>query len=121
MAATTSVSSIKRHFRSLKDPRVVGRSLHKLIDIIVVGICGVIGNCDDWPDIEQFAEHRLGWFKRFLSLEHGIPSYDTLKRVFGKLDPRGFERCCVSWLRAVADLVGVGHIAIDGQTLCGSA
>lgn len=121
MAATTSVGSIKRHFRTLKDPRIVGRSRHLLVDVIVVGICGVIANCDDWPDIELFAKHRLTWFKRFLKLPHGIPSHDTLERVFGKLDPRGFERCCVSWLRAVADLLGVGHIAIDGKTLCGSA
>src|SRR5207245_7273065 len=48
-------------------------------------------------------------------------SHDTVERVFGKLDPRGVERCCVTWLRAVADLVGLGHIAIDGKTLCGSA
>jgi predicted transposase YbfD/YdcC len=105
----------------LKDPRVKGRSRHLLVDIIVVGICGVIANCDDWPDIELFAKHRLGWFKRFLKLPHGVPSHDTLERVFGQLDPRGFERCCVTWLRAIADLVGLGHIAIDGKTLCGSA
>jgi predicted transposase YbfD/YdcC len=121
MAATTTVGSIKKHFRTLKDPRVKGRSRHLLVDIIVVGICGVIANCDDWPDIELFAKHRLGWFKRFLKLPNGIPSHDTLERVFGSLDPRGFERCCVMWLRAVADLVGLGHIAIDGKTLCGSA
>src|SRR5262249_11286560 len=32
-----------------------------------------------------------------------------------------FERCCLAWLRDVASLLGVGHSAIDGQTLCGSA
>ena len=35
MAATTTVGSIKKHFRGLKDPRVVGRSRHLLVDIIV--------------------------------------------------------------------------------------
>src|SRR2546430_11058406 len=33
-------------FRSLKDPRVVGRTQHRLIDIIVMALCGVIANCD---------------------------------------------------------------------------
>jgi predicted transposase YbfD/YdcC len=121
MVATTTAGSAKKYFRPLKDPRVVRRSRHLLVDIIVLGICGVIANCDDWPDIELFAKHRLGWFKRFLKLPHGVPSHDTMERVFSKLDPRGFERCCVTWLRAVADLVGLGHIAIDGKTLCGSA
>src|ERR1700747_1673588 len=121
MAAITSVGSIKRYFRGLKDPRVVGRSDHLLGDIIVLAICGVIANCDDWQDIAFFARQRLTWFKRFLKLPKGVPSHDTLERVFAKLDPRAFERCCLSWLRAIADLIGVGHIAIDGKTLCGSA
>ena len=121
MAAITTVWSIKKHFRRLKDPRVVGRSQHLLMDILVLAICGVIANCDDWSDIVLFAQKRLSWFKRFLKLPEGVPSHDTFERVFAKLDPRAFERCCLGWLRAVADLVGLGHIAIDGKTLCGSA
>ena len=91
------------------------------MDILVLAICGVIANCDDWSDIVLFAQKRLSWFKRFLKLPEGVPSHDTFERVFAKLDPRAFERCCLGWLRAVADLVGPGHIAIDGKTLCGSA
>jgi len=105
----------------LKDPRVVGRTHHRLLDLIVMAICGVIGNCDDWPDIALFARQREGWFKRFLKLPGGVPRHDTFERVFAALDPRAFERCCLAWLRDVADLVGAGHIAIDGKTLCGSA
>src|SRR5438552_1371751 len=121
MAATTRVSLITKHFRSLKDPRVVGRTQHRLIDIIVMALCGVIANCDDWPDIALFARKRESWFRRFLSLSGGVPAHDTFERVFAALDPRAFERCCVAWLQDVAQLVGVGHIAIDGKTLCGSA
>jgi predicted transposase YbfD/YdcC len=115
------VGSLKKHFRALKDPRVVGRTHHRLLDIIVMAICGVIGNCDDWPDIALFARQRESWFRRFLKLPGGVPSHDTFERVFAALDPRAFERCCLAWLRDVAELVGAGHIAIDGKTLCGSA
>lgn len=121
MAATTRVGSLKKHFRSLPDPRVVGRTHHRLFDIIVMAICAVIGNCDDWPDIALFARKRRAWFKRFLLLPGGIPSHDTFARVFAALDPRAFERCCLAWLREVAGLVGTDHIAIDGKTLRGSA
>jgi predicted transposase YbfD/YdcC len=121
MAATTRVGSIKKHFRSLKDPRVVGRSRHLLIDIVIMAICAVIGNCDDWPDIAQFAQQREKWFRRFLKLPEGVPAHDTFERVFAALDARVFERCCLAWLQEAAQLVGVGHIAIDGKTLCGSA
>lgn len=121
MVATPRAGSIKRHFRTLRDPRVLGRSRHLLVDIVVMAICGVIADCDDWPDIAQFARQREGWFRRFLKLPNGVPSHDTFERVFAALDPRAFERGCLAWLREVADLVGVGHIAIDGKTLRGSA
>lgn len=121
MAAITTVGSIKKHFRRLKDPRVVGRSQHLLIDIIVLAICGVIADCDDWHEIVLFAQKRLAWFQRFLKLPNGVPSHDTFERVFSKLEPRAFQSSCLAWLRAVADLLGMGHIAIDGKTLCGSA
>jgi predicted transposase YbfD/YdcC len=92
-----------------------------LFDIIVLAVCGVIANCDDWPDIALFAKKREAWFRRFLKLPHGVPSHDTFERVFAALDPRAFERCCLAWLREVAGLLGVGHIAIDGKTVRGSA
>ena len=121
MAATTTVGSIKKYFRRLKDPRVVGRSRHLLVDIIVLAICGVIADCDDWPEIVLFAQKRLAWFKRFLNLPNGVPSHNTFERVFSKLEPRAFQCCCLAWLQGVADFLGMGHIAIDGKTLCGSA
>src|SRR5262249_54349488 len=121
MAAPARVGSLRKHFRPLKDPRVVGRSRHLLFDILVLAICGVIGNCDDWPDLVVFARKREAWFRRFLTLPHGVPSHDTFERVFAALDPRVFERCCLAWLREVAGLVGIGQIAIDGKTLRGSA
>jgi predicted transposase YbfD/YdcC len=121
MAATTQVGSIRKHFARLRDPRVVGRTRHLLSDVVVMAICAVIGNCDDWSDIALFARKRRAWFQRFLTLPNGIPSPDTFRRVFEHLDPRAFERCCLDWLRVAADLVGARHIAIDGKTLRGSA
>jgi predicted transposase YbfD/YdcC len=121
MAASPRVGALRKHFRPLRDPRVVGRSRHQLFDIIVLALCGVVANCDDWPDIALFARKREAWFRRFLKLPHGVPSHDTFERVFAALDPRVLERCCLAWLREVAGLVGVGQIAIDGKTLGGSA
>jgi predicted transposase YbfD/YdcC len=121
MAATPRLGGLKKHFRPLKDPRVVGRSRHRLIDIVVLAICAVIGDCDDWPDIAQFGREREAWFRRFLRLPNGIPSHDTFERVFAALDVRAFERCCLGWLQEAAQLLGVGHIAIDGKSIRGSA
>jgi predicted transposase YbfD/YdcC len=121
MAALSRMGSIKKYFSALKDPRVRQRTEHRLIDIIAIALCGVIANCDGWIDIIDFANNHLTWFKGFLKLPNGIPSHDTFERVFAKIDPAVFNRCCMAWLRDVSDLVGLGHLAIDGKTLCGSA
>jgi predicted transposase YbfD/YdcC len=91
------------------------------MDIIVLAICGVIANCDDWHDIELFAKKREPWFRRFLPLPNGIPAHDTFERLFSHLDPVAFMRSCVEWSQYAAGLIGVEHIAIDGKTLRGSA
>ena len=122
MAATTRVGSLKKHFRRLKDPRVVGRTKHLLVEIVAMAICAVIGNCDDWADVVVFVEERQRWFRTFLKLPGGVPCRHTFQRVFDALDPRALESCCLAWLHEVAGLVGgVEHIAIDGKTLRGSA
>jgi hypothetical protein len=36
--AASSVGSIKKHFRKMADPRVVGRTEHRLVDILVIAI-----------------------------------------------------------------------------------
>jgi predicted transposase YbfD/YdcC len=114
--ASLSKVAIRRHFTSLKDPRVRGRTQHRLIDLIVIAICGVIADCDNWREIELFAQHRAAWFKRFLSLRNGIPSHDTLERVFDRIDPRAFALCFVRWVQALSECLPVSHIAIDGKT-----
>jgi predicted transposase YbfD/YdcC len=115
--ATSSVGSIKKHFRRVWDPRVVGRTRHLLVDILVMAICGVIADCDSWRDIAFFARKRRSWFKRFLKLPSGIPSHHTFERVFNQLNPQTFQNCFVSWVKEISELVGLRHIAIDGKAL----
>lgn len=39
---------LKRHFRTLHDPRRVNSCQHRLLDVIAIAICAVIANADDW-------------------------------------------------------------------------
>jgi predicted transposase YbfD/YdcC len=112
--------SIKKHFGRLKDPRVNRRKRHKLVDIIVTALCAVIAGADNWQKIQAFGIERRSWLKKFLALDNGIPSHDTFERVFEKLNPQAFGLCFRTWVQAFATEMGIGQIAIDGKTLCGS-
>jgi predicted transposase YbfD/YdcC len=91
-----------------------------LQDIIVIALCAVIAGAQDWQEIETFGRKRRAWLKRFLKLPHGIPSHDTLERVFDRLQPQAFQACFRDWVQAVQEVLCIKHIAIDGKTLRGS-
>lgn len=109
--------SIQRSFADLEDPRVVGRTSHHLLDIVVIAICGVLCGADSWVAIEQFGKAKEAWLREFLELPNGIPTHDTFGRVFGQLDAQAFERCFTRWVQAVFTVTRGQVIAIDGKTV----
>lgn len=112
-----SSKNIVYHFKDLDDPRLDRKKQHKLIDIIVIAICGIICNADTWVDIQSFGEAKYNWLKQFLALENGIPSHDTFGRVFSIIDPEKFKKCFLNWINEISSLLNKEIIAIDGKTV----
>ena len=104
-------------FASLTDPRIFLKTRHKLIDIIVITLCAVLGGADEWTEIASFGRSKEQWFRNFLELPFGIPSHDTFGRVFSKICPEEFEKCFLDWVRASFPNIGPQVVAIDGKTL----
>jgi predicted transposase YbfD/YdcC len=113
--------SLKAHFRTLRDPRRRHGQEHRFLDIILIGLCAVIGGANTWKGIALFGTTHYAWFKRFLALPNGIPSHDTFARVFQRLDPQAFQACLRPWLLSLSGALALPHIAIDGKTLRGAA
>jgi predicted transposase YbfD/YdcC len=109
--------SLAHHFAGLTDPRVDRTKLHGLLDIVTIAICAVVAGADSWDHIEQFARAKHAWLKSFLSLPNGVPSHDTIARVFARLDPDQFQRCFLGWIGALQEATDRRVIAIDGKTL----
>lgn len=110
-------ASLLEHFKTLEDPRVEHLLEHQLLDIIGLTICAVIGGADTWVDIEQYGQSKQDWLNTFLRLSNGIPSHDTIARVFARLKPEALQECFLSWVRSIAQLCCGEVIAIDGKTL----
>ena len=109
-------TSLENCFGDLRDPRVTGRCDHKLMDIIIIAICGVLCGADSWVAIETVGQAKADWFSEHLELEHGIPSHDTFGYVFAKIDHDEFQVRFMQWVESVFLLAKGQVIAIDGKT-----
>lgn len=108
--------SVKDHFSFLPDPRILLKTRHRLVDVIVIALCGTIAGADDWVEIAAFGKEKEQWFKTFLELPKGIPSHDTFGRVFALINPEEFGKCFLNWIRSVFPMSDSDTIAIDGKT-----
>ena len=106
-------------FAQIEDPRCDWRVEHKLLDILVIAVCAVIGEAESFEDIALYGRCKRDWLQRFLELPGGIPSHDTFRRVLMLIDPERFERCFLDWVRSVfrIDAGAPRQIAIDGKTV----
>lgn len=79
------------HISIILDPRMDRKKLHELKDILFLSISACLCVCDTWEDIHEFAEIQEEWLRNYIRLAHGIPSADTIARVFSLIDPEQFE------------------------------
>jgi predicted transposase YbfD/YdcC len=115
-SACLSQSSIRKHFAALPDPRQRRKRVqHPLINLVVIALCGTIAGADGWDEIAAFAQSRRDWLLRFLDLSKGLPSHDTLGRVFAALDPVAFQKCLIAWVQRLHEVTQGQVIAIDGK------
>ncbi len=68
----------------------------------------------NWP---RQGVNAYEWLKTFLDLPNGIPSHDTLGRIFAMLDPKALEQAFREWVSTIATLTKGEVVAIDGKTL----
>jgi predicted transposase YbfD/YdcC len=108
--------SVKDHFSSLSDPRILLKTRHKLVDVVTITLCAVIAGADDWVEIASFGKEKEQWFRTFLELRQGIPSHDTFGRLFSLINPEEFAKCFASWIRSALPMTDSDVIAIDGKT-----
>jgi len=104
-------------FRALSDPRQQAKVEYPLHEMIFMALCGAVCGVDSWTDIEEFANVKIDWFRKYLPLDHGVPSHDTFGRVFALLDTDEFYECLRQWIKTLAASLQGQGVHIDGKTL----
>jgi predicted transposase YbfD/YdcC len=99
--------------------RQSGHFLHKLTDIVVIGLTTVIAGWDEYTVMEDFGKAKLDFFKRFLELPNGIPDEKTFARAFSLICPQELIKCLGQWLNDEGEPCG-REINVDGKTIRGS-
>lgn len=102
----------------IPDIRQQGKVLHSLVDIVFIAIVATVAGADDWECMQIFAEDHIEWFRKYIPLTNGIPSHDTIERVFKQINPKIFMKCFMEWTQMVANIIKKGTVAIDGKTMC---
>src|SRR4051812_9352338 len=104
---------------TIEDPRCAWKVEHRLLDILVIAVCAVLGEAEGFEDIALYGRCKREWLEGFLALPNGIPSHDTFRRVLTLVDPDAFERRFLAWVRAVfrPEDGAPRQVAIDGKTV----
>jgi predicted transposase YbfD/YdcC len=117
---TYTRQDLRYHVSKLEDPRMERNKRHNLPDIIMIVLSAIICRIDGWEEIEEWAILHEEWLASFLGLANGIPSHDTLRRVFQRINPKTLQGCLTEWVNALRVKADGTIIAIDGKTVRGA-
>jgi hypothetical protein len=103
------------YFFEVTDPRVTGRCLHLLSDILLIGLCTYLTGGSDYQDMRLFGLERGSSLGNLLSLPNGVPSEDTFERVFKSINPDELASCLHVYGNHILSELSDKQIVIDGK------
>jgi predicted transposase YbfD/YdcC len=103
--------------KAIPDPRRQCRNLkHRLEDILVLGFCATLAGCDDFVEMAEWARHNEAFLRTFLDLPNGVPSHDTLNRVFSLIKAEALQAVLLPWALQRRGPAG-DQVHVDGKSL----
>ena len=79
---------LTHYFGLITDQRQSTKIKHKLTSILFIAVVATLANCDSWVAIEDFANDRIDFFKKYLTLPLGylpmIPCKEFLNGLIQK-------------------------------------
>lgn len=107
-------------FDGVEDPRMDRRKRYPLCEIFFLSLYGALVGIESWRGLELIGNERLDFLRGFFPFSNGVPSHQTIARVFSLLDPKSFEQFFLNWMSQINGSNMGKQIALDGKTLRGS-
>ena len=125
------IQDIKKHAEAVLDYRHPSYTQYLLVDIIMIVFFAVLGNADEWGEMESFAKRKEKWLRRYLELPYGVPTDDTYRVVMGNIDTEHFYQATVhlflDMIEGIVSLSRKGNeihersiVSVDGKESRGS-
>ena len=111
--------SIQSYFSSVEDFRVKNKCLHKLSDILLIGLFTYLSNGEDYEDMVLFGATHQCSLTDYLDLPNGLPSHDTFNRVFSTINPDILRKCLNDYGKDIVEVLSEKQLCIDGKKLKG--
>lgn len=121
---SSGIDDIITIIKQQKDTRYQPNVKHKMEDIILITLFAVLAKCNEWTEIESFAQKKEKWLKKYLELPNGIPSHDTIQRVISILNPNTLYSSTINYLINKINEITKNDckdiLSMDGKTSNGS-
>lgn len=111
------------YLEQVEDTRQEKKVLHSMSDIIAIVFFASLANASEWTEIYYFAVERETFLRKYLRLANGIPSHDTIQRVFAMVSPEFLGKFQTQWNELLSSNEGEKIkkvLAIDGKTQRGN-
>ena len=118
--------ALMRAFENVPDGRIIGMCDYPLHEVLLLVFLGVLANCNRWTELEIYGKTNIRWLKKFYKYQHGTPSHDELRYIFGKIPTEKFQDVLIGFLTSnihhLKKCLGIDqtvggliHYAIDGK------
>jgi predicted transposase YbfD/YdcC len=89
------LKKLRNKARLITDKRIKKKSTYKIWDVVCVVLIATICNCNDWEEIQLFAEEHREWLRNFLQLTGGIPTPTTYKNIMSIINAKELQEFCM--------------------------
>ena len=108
---------INQIFEGVEGPRRSNATRRDLCKMPAIGMLGAARGGEGCVDMARFGRSKPEFPRRFMTLDHGIPSRDAFSDLFNALDPGGLRDALSELASGRGELLKDDAVAVDGKAL----